>query len=328
MANNSNNDSAKGALEGWLDSLGLGSLSTWAWNQMIEDPSLSHEQLLLMMYERPEFQDRFEVIFEYQQAGKPPLSVAEVLAYEQSVADIFHAAGLPSSFYDDHHEIQDLMSEDISVSELADRIEQGWTAVASAPDEVKAVFDSYFGPGGDAALASYFLDPDKALPDLLEAVATAEVGGAAAMLGFDVAKYQAAELVDFGVNFASAVQGFQDLVDLAPLFAETVGEGQIEMGGPATTTQVETVIGQYRGQGKGGSDGGKHLPKGPITTTTDVTVYNDLQAKYQGIAYVFGTDDEGKELVRRRLAERAAAFGGGGQAAIEGEGIVGLGSAE
>lgn len=200
------------------------SLADWALAVIIE--GASGAELTQRLYMRPEFKHRFRVIGEMQKRGMAAPSPQEVLAYEKGVAELMHAAGMPPGFYDQPDDFVDLMVNRVSVNELADRVNRGFQRVAAGSRSVREAFASFFGPSGDAALASMFLDPKKALPALMQQVGAAEIAGAGFNFGFKVSRERSMEAASQGFDFNAAMDRFAGLGQVSPLFQETISEGQ------------------------------------------------------------------------------------------------------
>lgn len=229
----------------FLEEFGLGTLTDYAWGLMQD--GVTQDQVMLYLYDRPEFQERFPALAIRRENGLPPISPAEYVALEGTYRQIMHASGLPANFYDEPGDYTALIAGDVSPAEVQTRVEQGFQAVSMAPPEVRDAFSAYFGVTGDGALASMFLDQNRAVPALLDMVARAQVGGAGSMLGFEITSRAADELVDFGVDFNAALQGFRALADAASLFRETIGEGQAHLQpagtAPPPATRAVTPVG-------------------------------------------------------------------------------------
>ena len=200
------------------------SLADWAYNVLVEGASGS--ELIQRMYERPEFRERFRALFEYQRLNPnlPAISPADVLEYERQAAAIMRAAGMPPQFYDHWSDFVDLIARGVSLQELAERVQEGFERVATAPRAVREAFTSFFGPSADAALAAVFLDPDRALPALRTQVRAAEAAGAGFQFGFTLRRDRAVEIAEAGFDFGSAQDRFANLAQIRPIFEETVGE--------------------------------------------------------------------------------------------------------
>jgi hypothetical protein len=77
---------------------------------------------------------------------------------------------------------------------------------------------------GDAALASYFLDPERAIPALEKQLQSAQIGGIGSQFGINVNRGIAQGLAERGITEDSARRGFETIQRLAPVFDETIGE--------------------------------------------------------------------------------------------------------
>lgn len=218
----SKND-AHGILNTALSRYGLGSLATWAWNQYTKGSSI--DQILLDLKERPEYQARFPAMEALAQQGHA-LTESQYIAQEQQYANIMHAAGLPPGFYDKPEDFATLFTSNLSPSEVQARVTNGYAAAVNAPPEVKAQFEQFYGPGSDAALAAWFLDPDKAEPVLEQQLATATVAGVGSRFGIQPGFGESAQLAQQGVTAGQAETGFAAIQKESGLFNENLGENQ------------------------------------------------------------------------------------------------------
>jgi hypothetical protein len=198
----------------------LVALTAWAKGELIAGKDTN--QLALDLQRTPQFAKRFPAIIARQNAGLPPVSPAEYLSLESSYAQLEQAAGLPRNFasYDA------LITNDVSPTEYADRLNQGYLAVAQADPEVVKAFQDYYGVS-KGQLAAWFLDPKKTEPMLLQQAAAAQVGGASAGSGFgEVSSAEATRLAQQGVNFSQAQQGFQKLASESQLYRGLPGQAE------------------------------------------------------------------------------------------------------
>ena len=225
-------------LEAYLSDIGLGSLlrtdangnpSGWLWDQIKKGIS-SAAALEISLRETTEFQNRFGIIIEQQRrAGQGEnvqvMSPAEVLAYEREVTQVFRTAGLPSTFYDTYDELHSFLRADLSGADVVNRIETAFNYVASAPDEVRAKFEEFYGVGqGDIALATYVLDPQIALSELEQSTRTAYTAGMGERYEIRLARAQAERIAEMPMTEAGIVEGLQQIAGQSPLFTESVGE--------------------------------------------------------------------------------------------------------
>lgn len=214
---------ARGILNTALSQYGLQSLADWAWTQYTKGSSV--DQIMLDLRDRPEYAARFPAMAELSKQGHA-LTESQYIAQEQQYAQIFHAAGLPPGFYDKPEDFATLFTGNVSPSEVQDRVTKGFAQVADAPPEVRAEFQKLYGASGDTALASWFLDPDKAEPVLEQQAAAAVIGGTGMRFGVDTGKSTLEQLAQMGVTQDQAQTGFGTLQKEAGLFNENEGETQ------------------------------------------------------------------------------------------------------
>lgn len=201
------------------------SLADWAWGKIVSGAPT--EEVALDLRDTPEFQTRFPAIAAREAAGLSPLSPAEYVAYEQAATQLFRTSGLPAGFYDDKADFTALLAADVSVAELNDRIAtDGFRRVVDAPPQVRDAFAEFFGPQGDAALAAFFIDPERAVPVLQRMATQADIAGRAlASGGLDLDAARAGELADFGITGLQVQQAAANVAEQAALFRESVSEG-------------------------------------------------------------------------------------------------------
>lgn len=204
-----------------LDQYGLGSLAQWAWGELTAGKTES--QVVLDLYNTPEFNAAFPEIGLRQQAGLPPISPADILSYRDQAMQLFRAAGLPAGFYDSPSDFTQFIAQDVSLSELQQRVNLASQAVYQAPKAVLDAFQRDFGvgPGG---LTAYFLDPSRAEPLLQQQFAAAQIGGAGTLAGYGTDASLDTRLAGEGVTFQGALSGFSDLGAKRQLFNPLPGE--------------------------------------------------------------------------------------------------------
>jgi len=216
----------------FLAQFGLGSLANWAWSRYkaLGGGSNGLQQISVEMTEQPQFLKRFpayKILAERGQAMSP----AEMLAYEQSARQVFHAAGLPKSFYDSPDDLATFMVNNVSVSELQSRVQLAQSAALTAPPDVKNQLQTLYGIN-QGGLTAYFLNPTKALPILQQQFTAAQIGADATRTGVgQLSTAQATHLAQIGVTDQSAQQGFAQMGQQQGLFDQQVkGEDQIGLG--------------------------------------------------------------------------------------------------
>ena len=213
-----------GIIQQALQQMGITDPGALSWAQGLISSGASAQSIEVQMYSQPWFQQRFPGIFERQKAGLPPISPADYLGYEDQARQLEGAYGLPPGFLDDRNYVGNLIGSDVSMAELQNRVEQGFSVVQQAPQEVRDAFSQFYGPNGDSALASYVLDRSRSVPLLEKQVAAAEFGGTGAQQGFGIGRGTAELAAGLGITPGEARSGFGQLNQIRPFFTPGVGE--------------------------------------------------------------------------------------------------------
>lgn len=149
---------------------------------------------------------------------------------------------MPPEFWDQRADFAQLIGNDVSLNELNSRIANSYARVQRAPELVRDVFNEWFGTDGPSALASFFLDPDRAGLLLDKMVTQAEIGGYGRTFGLNLSSGRAGELASRGVTAQEAQRGFQTLEPESAYYDETITEGQdltLEQEGVGATFGLE-----------------------------------------------------------------------------------------
>lgn len=220
----------------------LNQLVAWAKGQIISGNSAT--LITLNLQKTPQFEQRFPAIQTLANEGVA-ITPAEYISTEQAYAQLEQAAGLPPNFAS----YNQLIAMQVSPSEYADRITNGYLAVNQADPTVIQAFQDYYGVT-KGQLAGYFLNPTKAEPLLKQQALAAQIGGAAAMAHFKgpqkiagtgaegVNQAEALRLAQLGVTQSAAQTGFQALSAEQQLYQPQVGQGQGAVGNPLTNDQL------------------------------------------------------------------------------------------
>lgn len=215
-------------LNRWLGDIGLTGMES----QVLEwiTASRSPEYIKIEMTKTPIFKQTFPEYDAAIAAGNP-MTPAQILDYRKTVKSIFSNNGVPDGFYDSNDDFVDLITKRLSPQELEQRVLDGYTRVAGAPQEVKDVFNQYFGVQGDAMLATFYLDPARGQKFLSDAATQAEIGGAGAQYGFGLTQTEAERYQTQGITGAAARTGFKQAYQFQGLAEESVSEtGDITRG--------------------------------------------------------------------------------------------------
>lgn len=242
-------------LAGFLTSIGLGSLFTvdstgqpsgWLWDQIVGGVS-SEAQLLFALEQTPEFRQRFQVIFDMRdKAAKGEATyvptVADVLNYENEFVRTMTAAGVPSWFYDSMDDAHNAMRTNLSVTQVADRIERGYGVMQQMPVEVKSAFNELYGQDAESVLLAAVLDPQKTLAEIDRAVRASQISGFGRRAGIQLTSEQAMRYSQNNLTQAQIESGIQAASALKPLTEANIGEqNQLELN---TETALSAELGQ------------------------------------------------------------------------------------
>lgn len=216
-----------------LKRYGLESLTDWASQALIK--GYSQEQILLEMWDRPEFQTRFAGIFQRERDGWPPVSVEEYLSYESTAQALAATWNLALS----KQEVDNLIGNNVSATELENRFQIAATAVYDSDAETRNELSRLFNIdiGGQMR---YFMDPKAELGTLQQQYRMGEIAGAALRSGYgQITREQAARLQSAGLERNSALTAFGQLTSMAELFSPLdFGEGILD-----EDTQIEFAAG-------------------------------------------------------------------------------------
>lgn len=220
-------------LRATLNRYNLGGLIDWATQTMIG--GMSQEEFLLQLYDRPEFIARFPGIKAREQAGYPPINPEEYLAYEDMMYGMSRMWGLDIN----KGEIDQLISGNISMREAEERVNLAAAAVFDEPQETIGELQRMYDVG-TGQLIRYWMDPKRTQGVLQQQFRTAQIAGSALRSGYgQVTEQQAKRLLQAGMDGASALTGFSQLVQTEELFKSIVGtEDEVDQ-----DTQIELLAG-------------------------------------------------------------------------------------
>lgn len=278
-----------------LQQAGLGSLAPWANQQIAQlagqgmDPSDIATQIGVDLYSTPQFNAAFPGMAIRQAKGLPAMSVADYLAYVDQANQYAQAAGLPTGFMN-ATTIGNLIGNDVSATELNQRLTAGYQAAMNAPQETRNLLSQYYGVNtGD--LAAYYLDPTKAESLLQNQLVGAEVGTQAAQSGF-------------GALTASNATALSQELAAQGKVGQTSGKWDVDVGSTfSTLAPLAKLENAMPGMGAAA----------PALTQQQLLNYGFLS--------------KGQQNVQTAVETRKAFAGGGGGEDVTGAGVVGTGSA-
>ena len=205
---------ALAALNSLFNSYGIGTLGPKIAEYL--QNGYSADTISLLLRETPEYKKRFAANEARRAKGLPVLSPAEYLATETAYRQIMRAAGLPPGFYDTNSDFQKFLENDVSPTEIQQRVTEASNIVNSASQEQKALFSQWYTKGDMIAFA---LDPARAEPLVGKAFASAKIGGEAVAQGLNIDQTMAQDIAARGIDSNQASQGFS-------VIAGTIGNDQ------------------------------------------------------------------------------------------------------
>lgn len=184
--------------------------------------------ILFAIRDQPAYQRRFSGNTARARKGLPELDPSSYVQLEEAYRELMRNNGLPAGFYDQNDDFTKFIENDVSVSELNDRIQNGYRAVQDADPEVKRQMRELYGVD-EGGLTAYFLDPQRASPLLARQAQAARIAARGReQAGLQLGAGTAEELVARGVTPEEAQQAFARRAELSGLYAEMGGE-EMEM---------------------------------------------------------------------------------------------------
>lgn len=209
---------------------GLDQPSLIAWADEMLRSGASFDRILFEMESRPEFRAAFPEIDARRQRMEQtgvqltPIGPGEILDYRVQAKALMRSFGLPESYWGNQSVLFNLVVNDKSLSELNDYLELTQRRVMNAPPQIAEVFGEVFGTAATQAMMLAFANDEFTLPALEDMVQTAEVGGAARRLGFDLSLPEMNRVADVNLSYDQLVSGFTTLEERSSLFDETISE--------------------------------------------------------------------------------------------------------
>jgi len=238
----SNSNSAFDLLLAEFQRYGLGALVEPLKNLITNDTS--EGELTLLLRQTPAYQQRFAANKDRIAKGLTALKESDYLAMEDQYQNIMRNYGLPASYYAKgdlgrQEGFEKLLANDVSATELEDRVMTAQSRVINANPEIKQALRQFYPDITDGDILAYTLDPTKALTDIKRKVTAAEIGGAALGAGLKTSQLAAEGLAGYGVTKQQAQQGYSAIAEFLP-----TGEklSQIYQESPYTQTQAEQEI--------------------------------------------------------------------------------------
>jgi hypothetical protein len=160
-----------------------------------------------------EYKDRFKANEIRISKGLSALSPAEYVGLEDQYQNVMRNYDLPESYYTKDKTgrqagFEQLLASDVSARELEDRVVTAKERVVNANPEVSKALKQFYPDITNGDILAYALDPKNALKSIQSRVTAAEIGGAAIQSGLGTNLARAQELQQYGVDKASATEGY------------------------------------------------------------------------------------------------------------------------
>jgi len=205
---------------------------------------LSAGEFSLALQNTDAYKRRFAANTDRIAKGLSALSPAEYISLEDQYQNIMRNYGLPASYYTKgdlgiQEGFNKLLANDVSATELEDRVMTAQSRVINANPEIKQALRSFYPDITDGDILAYTLDPTKALTDIKRKVTAAEIGGAAIGAGLKTSQTAAEGLAAYGVTKGQAQQGYGAIAEFLPTGQKL---SEIYQESPYTQTQAEQEI--------------------------------------------------------------------------------------
>ena len=183
--------------------------------------NVSPAEFAIRLQQTDAYKQRFSANADRIAKGLTALKPAEYLAMEDQYQNIMRNYGLPATYYTKdatgkQSGFDKFLANDVSASELEDRIATAQQRVVNSNPEVLQALKQFYPDISNADILAYTLDPQNALTNIKRKVTAAEIGGAALAQGLQAQGGTAESLAGLGVTKAQAQQGYTDIANILP----------------------------------------------------------------------------------------------------------------
>jgi hypothetical protein len=169
--------------------------------------------ITLQLQETEEYRQRFRANQDRIKKGLSVLDPGDYLGIEDDYRQILRAYGLKQFDNDDY--VTQFISNDISTTELSNRVSTAVQRVQNADPAILTTLRSFYGIS-DNDLVAYVLDPNQQFQKIERQVAAAEIGAAAKLQGINAGVAVSEQLAAQGVTKAQAQKGYATIADILP----------------------------------------------------------------------------------------------------------------
>ena len=240
----------------------------------------SPSEFTIKLRETESYKKRFSANAQRINKGLKAISEAEYLGLEDQYQNIMRNYGLPAEYYARgdmgmQEGFNKFIANDVSATELEDRVITAQSRVMNANPEVLASLKAFYPDITNGDILAYTLDPTKALTDIKRKVTAAEIGGGAMQAGLGISGTRAEELTAAGITKAQAQQGYGTIgsglqrgSQLASIYGEspyTQTTAEKEVFGLAGKTEAEKERKKLTGLEKATFGGQSGISSGALT---------------------------------------------------------------
>jgi len=145
---------------------------------------VSEEQVLLELYDQPEYQRRFPGMESLRKRGRT-ITESEYMKNENAFVQTARFFDLPKGFYDSPDDFGKLLGNEVSPKEFQDRLQVGQDLARTLNPAVKSQLIEFYGVG-EGDLTAFVLDADRALPLIQKQAKAAQFVGIGRAAGFSL----------------------------------------------------------------------------------------------------------------------------------------------
>ena len=183
--------------------------------------NVSPSEFAIQLQNTDAYKQRFAANQERIKNGLSALTPAQYIGLEDQYQNIMRNYGLPTSYYakdsmGTQAGMNKLIANDVSSTELEDRIMTAVNRVKNADPNVMNALKSFYPSLTQGDLLAYTLDPTNALNDIKRKVTAAEIGGAALNQGLMATQASAEDLAKYGITKAQAQAGYEKIASFLP----------------------------------------------------------------------------------------------------------------
>ena len=177
---------------------------------------LSPAEFTLRLRDTDAYKKRFAANASRIAKGLSAIDEATYIDLEDQYQNVMRNYGLPASYYTRgdlgrQEGFEKFIANDVSSTELEDRIATAQKRVINANPEVTTALKQFYPDITNGDILAYTLDPTQGLESIKRKVTAAEIGGAALQSGLSANLARAEELGKYGVDKAAATAGYSTI---------------------------------------------------------------------------------------------------------------------